>query len=300
MHELRLKGGGRLAYREVGRGRPLIFLHGWAMGGAAFEPQIDGLARRFRLIVPDLRGHGASSPLGDGEGVEALADDIAQLMAQRDLKDALCCGWSMGAMVAWALLQRHGEARFAGLVVIDMTPRIANEAGWDLGMIGGHDREAARRATLNMRRGWRTYCPIFVPRIFAAAGKPDADLVARVTQLAQGNDVASMAGLWQSMVAQDFRAFLAKLSLPTLIVHGARSQLYDAATARWLAARLPHASLACFSRSGHAPHLEEPHRFNRVVGAFADALAHPSRAPGAAPSSAFEPLHRAKRNELGG
>jgi pimeloyl-ACP methyl ester carboxylesterase len=73
-------------------------------------------------------------------------------------------------------------------------------------------------------------------------------------------------------VAQDFRDELARIEQPSLIVHGAHSQLYGPDTAAYLAHALPDARAVRFDHSGHAPHLEEPELFNRLVRDFADAL----------------------------
>ena len=73
----------------------------------------------------------------------------------------------------------------------------------------------------------------------------------------------------RALAALDLDGF----DLPTLIIHGAKSQLYAAATSLYLEARLPDDRRISFERSGHAPHLEEPDRFNRVIAEFAATLA---------------------------
>ncbi|RME62674.1 MAG: alpha/beta hydrolase [Alphaproteobacteria bacterium] len=267
MPELRLSDGGSMAYQDQGTGRPVIFLHGWAMRGGLFAEQAKRLAHAYRCLVPDLRGHGESSPLPSGQGVAALADDIAALIAHLALEGVVLCGWSMGAMVAWSLVERHGGARLAGLAIEDMTPRIPGAPDWAGGLKGGHSIAAARHAATAMRRHWRRSCPRLVSRIFATGRSPMPSHQAALAA-ASVADPESMAALWESLVAQDFRAFLPSLALPTLILFGSQSQLYGPQASAWLAENMPRAKAVAFPDAGHAPHLEEPDRFSHALAAF--------------------------------
>lgn len=270
MPELRLADGATLAYGDAGTGRPILFLHGWAMSGASFGPQTTALADRFRVITPDFRGHGGSTMLSPDQGLETLAADISRLIRALDLNDVILCGWSMGAMVGWHCLGGDVAGRIAGLVVIDMTPRIVSDADWPHGLLTGHDEDAARRVARSVRDDWAGYCSVFVPRIVARGlDRERQPLIDALVRTAAGCDPDSMASLWLSMVAQDFRRSLTALAVPTLIAHGARSKLYGPGTSAWLALTLPLAGAVEFRESGHAPHLEEPERFNTLLADFA-------------------------------
>lgn len=273
MHTLQLSDGGTIAYSDVGQGRPLVLLHGWAVHSGFFAPQQNGLSGDFRIIAPDLRGHGRSTPLKEGDGLQTLGADLAELVDRLDLADAVLVGWSMGAMVAWDFLLRYGGARIAGLVVIDMSPKIVCDEGWTLGLMEGHSREDARRAAAAMRHNWRTFCAKFVARIFAPdtseERRPLLDWAARE---ARHSDAESMALLWLSLAEQDFRFQLGAISTPTLILFGQRSRLYAPQTAAWLEKAMPDAHRVAMAHSGHAPHLEEPERVNRLIGDFCKGL----------------------------
>lgn len=263
--------GARIAYRDEGDGRPLVLLHGLMAHSGFFGAQAD-LARDFRLISVDLRGHGASSAAG-GSTVEQLAGDVSGIVEALDLQDAVGVGWSLGASVLWQVLDGPAGARFAGAVVVDMTARVMNSGDWDLGL----SPEACDARTAAIAGDFETFATAAGQAIFAQpireALRGRADWAS--FEFAR-NDPAAIGSLWASLVRQDFRLLLARIRQPTLIIHGAHSQLYGGATARHLACVLPDAELIEFEASGHAPQIEEPDRFNDTIRAFAASL---SRAP---------------------
>lgn len=270
MNILELKDGGHLAYEDEGAGRPIVFLHGWGMQSTYFKAQIAALSPQFRVVVPDLRGHGQSSHLEDGQGLPTLVDDVAELLVHLDLSQALVVGWSMGAMVTWGLLQHKESARVSALVSIDMVPRILNDEAWTFGLRVGSDASVFSGVVKRMLADWPRFTRIFVPRIFAhESGAQQQALVDWMVAETEDNHPPSMAQLWMSIGDQDFRKDLVNLQLPTLIIFGRRSQLYRPEASEWLADNIANATRVGFANSGHAPHLEEPDLFNREIESFA-------------------------------
>jgi pimeloyl-[acyl-carrier protein] methyl ester esterase len=267
----------QLSFRDEGPAgggaQTILLVHGWGVSGALFEEQISGLSSQFRVIVPDLPGHGASAPWPSGAPFSHLADSLAQLVMELGLRKFCLVGWSLGALVAWDLLRRHPEVPVAGLVTIDMVPRLLNDGQWTHGLRAGPDRHVFDRMLELMRRDWPACVALFVPRIFAAGGSERRErLVARATAIALRNDPRSMAEIWGLLVEQDLRADLAGIEIPALVVAGTQSQLYRPAAAGWIAGQMPRARLQVFDASGHAPHLEQPDEFNRALADFADGL----------------------------
>lgn len=270
MNILDLKDGGHLAYEDEGAGRPIVFLHGWGMQSTYFKAQIAALSPRFRVVVPDLRGHGQSSRLRQGQGLSTLVNDVAELLVSLDLTQALVVGWSMGAMVTWGLLQHKEAARVSAIVSIDMVPRILNDEAWTFGLREGSDANVFSGVVKRMLADWPRFTRVFVPRIFAheSAAQKQALVDWMVTET-ESNHPPSMAQLWMSIGDQDFRKDLVNLQLPTLIIFGRRSQLYRPEASEWLAENIANATRVGFANSGHAPHLEEPDLFNREIESFA-------------------------------
>jgi pimeloyl-ACP methyl ester carboxylesterase len=254
--------GGVIAYRDEGSGRPLVLLHGLMAHGGFFRDQA-ALGERFRLIIPDLRGHGHSNG-GESPTVERAAADVAELVTALDLQDAIGLGWSLGATLLWHVLAGPAGNRFSAAIVVDMTARVRNGEGWDLGL--SPDMCEARTAAI--RDDFHSFATAAGEAIFAV---PDPAKAAWAGAEFARADAAAIASLWASLERQDMRALLRTIAQPTLVIHGARSSLYGEGTADHLVAALPHARAVRFEGSGHAPHLEEPERFNRTVAEFAAA-----------------------------
>lgn len=273
MPQIPLQDGGSLSFRDEGQGQALVLLHGWGMRKEVFDSQFAGLAGRFRLIAPDLRGHGESTPASNDGAIPTLADDIGRLLEHLDVDQAVIVGWSMGAMVAWALMHGPAAKRVAGIVAIDMVPRILNDVTWQHGLRDGEDASAFANDVARMRQDWARYVDEFVPRNVAhGREKQRSALLTRLSALIRDNDPESMARLWQSLAEQDMRQSVTELHVPLLIAHGELSQLYDEAAFAWMERNIPNSRRVSFADSGHAPHLEESERFNAVLEQFVDGL----------------------------
>ncbi len=265
-----MSDGVPMHYRDFGTGPVLLLVHGWAASGDFFAALAERLATDFRIVIPDLRAHG-ETPAGSGPlDIDLLANDLQTLIAALDLRNIVALGWSMGATVLWRMMAQNGHARFAGLIIEDMSPRILNTETWALGMATGMDIAGSGRAIEAMRNDWPAYAAAFAPRMFArgcAAREPEMieDIVARLSR----RDGGAMADLWLSMASHDLRESLPAMSLPTLVVSGARSEAYGPETSRYLVETLPDAQSITFAKSGHAPHLEEPDGFASAVAHFA-------------------------------
>ena len=265
--------GVRLAYRDEGSGPPILLVHGWGVSGGLFAPQWEELASRFRLIVPDMPGHGSSGEFPQGSDFELLADCLAELIVELRLQSLCLVGWSMGAMVSWDLLRRYPKLDISGLVTVDMVPRLLNGPDWSYGLRYGEDHHVFDRHLSLMRSNWPAFTDLFMARIFAPGDSAKTrDLLRSAKQIALQNHPESMARIWSQMVEQDFNAQMQDITLPALVLSGKKSRLYSTQATEWVACKMPNATHIEFEQSGHAPNLEEPEKFNQLLSEFVDSI----------------------------
>ncbi len=268
MEHFTASDGARIAYRDEGAGRPIVLLHGFMAHGGFFRGQAP-LATDHRLLTIDLRGHGASPASGHLPKVERIAADVAELAVALDLQDAVGVGWSLGATVLWHVLAGEAGHRFAGGVVVDMTARVCNGQGWSLGL----SPEVCTARSRAIREDFENFAAGAARAMFAQPIRAELREIAdwASAEFAR-NDPAAMGAIWASLVDQDMRDLIAGIRQPSLVTHGGQSQLYGEDTAAHLVATLPDARALRFEASGHAPHLEEPDRFNHAITEFVGRL----------------------------
>ena len=118
-----------LQVTQDGAGEVIVLLHGWGFSAAVWDELAARLAPQFRVLRPDLPGHGRSAPVGQGYSLDALVDALMDEIGERVTGPALWVGWSLGALPAMQAALRYPE-RVRGVVSIAGTPCFAARPGW--------------------------------------------------------------------------------------------------------------------------------------------------------------------------
>jgi pimeloyl-ACP methyl ester carboxylesterase len=116
LNRIRLKDGAFLSYRVHGEGLPLLMIHAPCIGAVNFSRQ-EPLAESYRLILPDLRGHGSSSPAVRPFAISDIATDLRELLDALEISQAVICGYSQGGSIALECLLQFPE-RFTGAILV--------------------------------------------------------------------------------------------------------------------------------------------------------------------------------------
>lgn len=246
---------------------PLVFLHGWTMEGGVFGHVISRLSNVFDCHAPDLPGHGATDS-GFLLDLDGCADFVADYLTRHGLQHPVIVGWSLGAMVAWNLSRRHPHIGLSGIVAIDMSPKIVNGPHWHLG-IRNFEARQNERTLAAIAADWTAFAARVNGGMYAAGtNEPHPETLAIIRR----KKPSAMAALWASLADADERETLKQLTLPLLVIKGAKSRLYPPETGRFVAEHARHGTLVRFENAGHSPHLEEPERFASVLGDWVGTL----------------------------
>jgi pimeloyl-[acyl-carrier protein] methyl ester esterase len=257
--------GVKIHYEETGQGWPLVMLHGWSMSGRVWRFQQE-LADSFRLVIPDLRGHGRSSTPDSGYSINDLAGDVVTLFERLDLTNAVLVGWSLGSQVAFAAFPQIQE-RLAGLVLVGATPRFTATDGYPWGL----PATGLRGLGLRLRRDFNRTMGEFFKGMFAAE-ELSRELENRITLEIVMEGLLPKPEVAQAtlniLASADLRAMLPEIGRPVLIIHGNADTVCPPGAARYLAKWIPAATLVELNEVGHAPFLSRPVEFNALLKSF--------------------------------
>ena len=263
--------GHDVCWREAGNDGPVVVLvHGIAGSSATWAPLVDRLAEHYRVVIPDLLGHGASAkPRGD-YSLGAHASGLRDLLTLLGHDRVTVVGHSLGGGVAMQFAYQHPE-RCARLVLVssgglgpDVSPvlRAAALPGADLVLrLAAHPRVAVAGAGVGRWLDKARLGPSQSVRQFAEGFASLADRETRRSFLATVRTVIDSRG---QLVSATDRLYLAA-SMPTLIVWGGRDRIIPVAHARQAHAAMPGSRLEVLERAGHFPHVDEPERFAAVL-----------------------------------
>jgi non-heme chloroperoxidase len=289
-----MRDGAPLHYLDIGRGDPVILLHGFAMRASLWLPFVLRHAHRHRFILPDLRGFGGSHrlPLTQPQLLNQHADDLADLIAGLDLDDIALGGLSMGACTSLQYHRRYGFDRVRAYLHMDQGPCVLNGPDWSHGLLGETQNErlapwrvlleelepfrdrAFRDVPNSLRRRFWVTLSEFYAHAFHARGWHRIAGLARYEGMAK---LMAPVDNWtiyldcmRSYMRDDYdwRPTLHRISVPMTVLVGMDSTMYPAAGQLSIAEHVPHAHMVRFSGCGHAIPFEAPRRFGRALAGF--------------------------------
>lgn len=282
MSSIETSDGIKLNYLESGSGEPLILIHGLTANLNYFKKQLPVLAKKYRVIAYDLRGHGLSEA-AKGLTLERYAQDLKEVLDFFGLKKASVVCWSMGAHVVFEYIRNFTCERLGKIVIIDMSPKLLKTDDWHFGLAGasgkpgdfGHEDNLLVLAA--MCRDWDAYSRVVAERILmrpdeseklrsgreaSFKGKEDLPWIYEQTR---SNNPFVIVSMWISMAMKDYRPVLPGITVPCLLTYGMESNYYGPDNYEYMKSRIPDATILPFEGCGHALHLQEPDKFNRAI-----------------------------------
>jgi len=270
MSTITTKDKTNIYYKEWGTGRPVVFSHGWPLNGDAWESQMVFLSQHgYRCVAHDRRGHGRSGQPWEGNDMDTYADDLAEVMNQLDLNDAILIGHSTGGGEVARYIGRHGTSRVAKAVLLgSVTPIMLKTKDNPDGIPLEKFDEIRAGVAADRSQFFKD-----LTTHFYGANRKDSK-VSQGTRDAfwfQGME----GGLWNELACikafseTDFNEDLKKFDIPTLLIHGDDDQIVPIATTSMLAAkRIKNAVLKVYPGGSHGLAVTHKDQLNADLLAF--------------------------------
>ena len=238
---------GSLYVDGVGKGPPLVLLHGWAMHGGIFAPLVERLRDRYTLHVVDLPGHGNSRDCDVPLQLQSCVDAVAAVVPA-----APWCGWSLGGLIALHAAATR-PARVPALAMLCASPRFVRGDDWKYGV----SAEIFRDFAAGLRSDYRGTLDRFVAlEAFGSEHAKEEIRTLRDGLFERCEPAASvLAEGLELLETSDLRDALPGLQVPSLWLAGRRDRLVDPRAMRDAAELAPGSTLHVVEHAGHAPFL---------------------------------------------
>lgn len=253
-----------IVYWSVGDGPPVVLLHPFPVHHEFWLPIAETMSSRYRLILPDLRGHGES---GVGEGpatMEKHATDIRAVMDNADVGRSAMIGVSIGGYLLFEFWRRY-RGRVAALGLCN-TKAPADNA----------EARAGRLQAANdvLERGTEPFFESMIPKVLAKStreSRPDlVDAILRMMKKMSPEDVAQVQ---RGMADRpDSVETLKTINVPTLLVTGDEDPMTGVKEAELMHQHIPGSQMRVIPKAGHYSPWEQPEEFARLLRQFLDSL----------------------------
>jgi 3-oxoadipate enol-lactonase len=261
----RIKSGdAEIAYQVIGEGPPVLLLHPFPANYEFWLPLASALSTRYRLILPDLRGHGDSG-IGDGPAtMEKHAADIFRVMDDAEIGRAPLIGVSIGGYALFEFWREHRD-RVAALGLCN------TKASADT-----PDARAARLQAANdvTERGTEPFFESMIPRLLGKTTRETRpDLIEGALRMMRKMSPQGVAQVQRGMAERpDSVDTLKTIHVPTLLLTGEEDVLTGVNEAELMRQQIPNAQLRVLPKAGHYSPWEQPEEAGRVLRQFLDGI----------------------------
>jgi 3-oxoadipate enol-lactonase len=256
--------GVNIAFSDQGKGDPLIFLHAFPLNRSMWDPQVQALVKRYRIVTVDLRGHGESDAPLWRYTMEQFSDDLNALLDHLSIPHATWIGLSMGGYILFALWRKY--PRLINALVLADTKASADSPEGKAGRF--------TMAQTAYTEGPTAIADIMIPKLLSPSSvETRHDLVTHLRQMITRNHVSGIVGDLMAMEERpDSLSLLPNIQCPTLVIVGEHDVATPPSEAQLMADHIPNSSLAIIPQAGHVSNMENPEAFNQALKTFLSSL----------------------------
>lgn len=254
----------QLAYTDAGSGAPVVLIHGYPFNRSLWNEQVEALSGKYRVVAPDLRGFGESDSSSGPVTMNRMAQDVAQLMDQLDIPQAVIGGLSMGGYVALAFCKQFPE-RVRAVVLADTRAQADTEEA---------KKTRAEQAEKALSEGMAGIADAMLPKLLT----PDTvskrpEVVKRIRDMMLKTKPEGAAGALLGMAQRDDQTeFISSIKVPALIIAGREDAITPPADSEAMHAKIAGSRLIVIENAGHVSNLEQTQQFNDALLAFLNSL----------------------------
>jgi 3-oxoadipate enol-lactonase len=255
-----------LSHSDQGPGRAVVLLHGYPLSRAMWVEQMPDLGAIYRVIAPDLRGHGASPAPEGVYTMDEMADDVIDTLNSLHISEPIVLGGlSMGGYVALSLVIRYPQ-RVRALMLMD------TQAGAD-SVEAAATREATAKSVIEAGGAAPIVDPM-IGRLFSTSFRQTRpERISPIREVMEQTPARGIAGALRGMaIRPDRRADLPKINVPTLVLVGEEDAITPPAVAQTLAESISGARLEVIPNAGHMAPYENPSAANSAILGFLQSL----------------------------
>lgn len=262
-YTVRTPDGLAIAAQEWGNpnGPAILFIHGFSQSHLSFARQTDSdLARQFRMVTYDLRGHGGSDKPLEPEKYKSpklWGDEVQAVIDATGLQRPVLVGWSYAGRIMIDYLTTHGTDGIAGLVFVDATTKT------DPAYNGPGIKYLAQMTSEDLATNIAATKAFIHVCFTKQPANDDFETMLAFNMMVPPKIRAAMGGR-----PLDADAVLKQVKLPVLVIHGSQDQLILVGMAKHTAATIQGARLSIYPGAGHASFWEDAPRFNRELAGF--------------------------------